>query len=107
MTIGAVTFQRLATGEIQMLRTGRGFWRWDHGAAFAIDKALLAKILYNTQLRARPLRLDFMHWANGDQGEGLSSLMKAGEVDPKQIYMAPWKDPATGVREWGLFAPAS
>ncbi len=101
----AVTFKPLATGQIQILRTGTGFWRWDHGAAFAIDKALLARILKNTQLRSRPLRMDFMHWANGDQGEGLGDLMKAGDVDPKTIVMTPWKDPQTGAKEFGLFCP--
>lgn len=103
----AVIFKALATGQIQILRTGSGFWRWDHGAAFSIDKALLAKILRNTQLRSRPLRVDFMHWSNGDQADDLDELMKAGEVDPRQIYLAPWRDPATGAKESGLFCPVT
>ncbi len=102
----AVTFKPLATGQIQILRTGSGFWRWDHGERFSIDKPLLLRIFKNTLIRGRPLRMDFMHWANGDGSDEIAQLLKAAEVDPTWIYCASWKAPNTGTKEWGLFCPA-
>ncbi len=94
-----------ASGLVQILRTGSGFWRSDHGH-FAIDEALLRQILANTQTVGRPLRVDYMHWANAGFGDGLFDLVKAAQdVDPADLLILPWIEPETGAEGWGIFAP--
>lgn len=93
------------SGLVQILRTGSGFWRGDHGF-FSIDEALLRQILANTQTVGRPIRVDFMHWANAGRASGLEHLAKAAEpVDPRDLVCLPWVEPETGAEGWGIFAP--
>ncbi len=104
-TLLPVAYRVQTSGLVQILRTGPGFWRADHGH-FAIDEALLRQILANTQLAARPLRVDYMHWSNAGHGSGLFDLVKAAaDVDPQSIQVLPWVEPETGAEGWGLFAP--
>lgn len=102
-----VVFPVESSGRIQLARTGTGFWRRDHPKRFAIDQALLSLMLCNTQLRKRPLRMDFMHYANASQSMPVEALGEAGCVDPADIVMIEWVEPATETRGWGLFAPSS
>jgi hypothetical protein len=106
-SLSPVTFTPEPSGRVQLARTGSGFWRHNHGAAFAIDKELLAQMLYNTQLRKRPVRMDFMHYANGKEGMPIEALGAAGCIDPADITLEPWTEPSTGAAGFGLFAPNS
>jgi hypothetical protein len=102
-----VTFTAKASGRVQFARTGSGFYRRDHGKPFSIDEDLLRLLLRNTQIRRRPIRIDFMHWANCDLGEELGDYGKAGEADPAVLEIAPWVEPTTGAAGFGIFGPAA
>jgi len=102
-TLTPIGFRAEATGRVQLMRTGSGFWRSDHGAPFTIDKKLLSTIVRNTQMRARPLRGDYMHWSNMDR-ENIEDYRPSGYIDPMSLTIEPWRSPE-GTKEAGIFAP--
>lgn len=105
--LAPVTFTPEPSGRVQLARTGSGFWHPDHPKAFSIDKELIALLLHNTQLRKRPVRMDFMHYANGRDGMPIEQLGAAGCIDPEDITLEPWTEPSSGAQGFGLFAPNS
>lgn len=93
-------------GRAQFLRTGTGFWRKDHGEAFAIDKPLLKLIYRNTLIRSRPIRGDFMHWSDLAEANA-SQYRPAGWAKPSDLALSKWRDPQTGLAETGIFGPVA
>jgi hypothetical protein len=102
-----VTYKVEPTGRVQLARTGSGFWRRDHGAPFSVDEGALRLLLRNTQIRRRPIRVDFMHWANCDLGDELGDYAAAGELNPFLLQVEAWLEPATQAPGFGIFGPGA
>lgn len=95
-------------GEVQLLRTGVGFWRPDHAAPFSVDRACLELVVKNTQLRGRPLRVNLMHWPLLGDGpsHGVEDYRAAGWIDPAHLRVQPWTA-EDGEQGYGIFAVIS